>query len=108
MKLLTFVHENRRKAGALLPDGVAPIEGFRDVLEIIRAGEIPRPSSKVLPLEAVRPVLPYEVPPKIWCIGLNYLSHAEDIHAVQPEEPGSFMKPASRKVAPAAECALLA
>jgi 2-keto-4-pentenoate hydratase/2-oxohepta-3-ene-1,7-dioic acid hydratase in catechol pathway len=35
------------------------------------------------------------VPPKIWCIGLNYRSHAEDIQAVQPEEPASFMKPAS-------------
>jgi 2-keto-4-pentenoate hydratase/2-oxohepta-3-ene-1,7-dioic acid hydratase in catechol pathway len=35
------------------------------------------------------------VPPKIWCIGLNYKSHAADINAVQPEEPGSFMKPAS-------------
>jgi 2-keto-4-pentenoate hydratase/2-oxohepta-3-ene-1,7-dioic acid hydratase in catechol pathway len=38
--------------------------------------------------------LPY-IPPKIWCIGLNYKSHAEDIQAVQPEEPGSFMKPSS-------------
>ena len=48
-----------------------------------------------LPLDQVQPRLPYETPPKIWCIGLNYLSHAEDINAVQPEEPGSFMKPAS-------------
>src|SRR5207244_12938321 len=48
-----------------------------------------------LPLTEVTPRLPYDTPPKIWCIGLNYLSHAEDINAVQPEEPGSFMKPAS-------------
>src|ERR1700754_3051193 len=48
-----------------------------------------------IPLSAVTPLLPYPVPPKIWCIGLNYKSHAEDINAVQPEEPGSFMKPAS-------------
>ena len=48
-----------------------------------------------LPLAEVTPLLPYAVPPKIWCIGLNYKSHAEDINAVQPEEPGSFMKPAS-------------
>jgi len=43
----------------------------------------------------VTPLLPYDVPPKIWCIGLNYKSHAEDIQATQPEEPASFMKPAS-------------
>ena len=55
---------------------------------------------------AVRPVLPYEVPPKIWCIGLNYLSHAEDINAVQPEEPGSFMKPASCMFQPGGDIVL--
>ena len=43
----------------------------------------------------MRLCLPYPRPPKIWCIGLNYRSHAEDIDAVQPEEPGSFMKPTS-------------
>ena len=106
MKLLTFIHENRKQAGALTAGGVAPIEGAGDVLEIIRAGEIPRPSSRLLPLDAVRPVLPYEVPPKIWCIGLNYLSHAEDINAIQPEEPGSFMKPASCMFQPGGEIVL--
>src|SRR5690242_20261627 len=106
MKLLTFIHENRKCAGALMPDGVAPIDGYQDVLEIIRAGEIPRPSAARLPLDSVRPVLPYEAPPKIWCIGLNYLSHAEDINAVQPEEPGSFMKPASCMFQPGGDIVL--
>jgi 2-keto-4-pentenoate hydratase/2-oxohepta-3-ene-1,7-dioic acid hydratase in catechol pathway len=50
---------------------------------------------ETIPFSEVTPLLPYDVPPKIWCIGLNYKSHAEDINAVQPEEPGSFMKPAS-------------
>ena len=80
--------------------------GRRDLLEIIRSGTIPQPSSTILPLDAVRPVLPYDVPPKIWCIGLNYLSHAEDINAVQPEEPGSFMKPASCMFQPGGEIVL--
>jgi 2-keto-4-pentenoate hydratase/2-oxohepta-3-ene-1,7-dioic acid hydratase in catechol pathway len=52
-----------------------------------------------IPLEEVRPQLPF-VPPKIWCIGLNYRSHAEDIQAAQPDEPGSFMKPASAMLPP--------
>jgi len=54
----------------------------------------------------VTPRLPYETPPKIWCIGLNYLSHAEDINAVQPEEPGSFMKPASCMFQPGGDIVL--
>ncbi len=106
MKLLTFTHNGQTHAGVLISDGVAPIEeinamrGTRvpnDLLEIIRAGtdEIDPAGVATLPLDQVTPRLPYPVPPKIWCIGLNYLSHAEDINAVQPEEPGSFMKPAS-------------
>lgn len=59
-----------------------------------------------LPLGEVRPLLPYPVPPKIWCIGLNYRSHAEDISAVQPEEPGSFMKPSSCLFEPGGEIVL--
>jgi len=59
-----------------------------------------------IPAGEVRPVLPYDVPPKIWCIGLNYKSHAEDIQATQPEEPGSFMKPASCMFQPGGEIVL--
>src|SRR5256885_4876035 len=58
-------------------------------------GKTETASVPMLPLSEITPRLPYPVPPKIWCIGLNYRSHAEDINAVQPEEPGSFMKPAS-------------
>jgi 2-keto-4-pentenoate hydratase/2-oxohepta-3-ene-1,7-dioic acid hydratase in catechol pathway len=68
-----------------------------DLLELIRAGVSSMPTDGVatVPLDQVRPCLPYDVPPKIYCIGLNYHSHAVDIQAVQPEEPGSFMKPSS-------------
>jgi 2-keto-4-pentenoate hydratase/2-oxohepta-3-ene-1,7-dioic acid hydratase in catechol pathway len=61
---------------------------------------------EALPYDEVIPLLPYDVPPKIWCIGLNYRSHAEDIQAVQPEEPGSFMKPASCMFEPEREIIL--
>ena len=59
-----------------------------------------------IPLSEVRPLLPYDRPPKIWCIGLNYRSHADDINAVQPEEPASFMKPASCMFHPGGEIVL--
>jgi 2-keto-4-pentenoate hydratase/2-oxohepta-3-ene-1,7-dioic acid hydratase in catechol pathway len=106
MKLLTFIYKDRKYAGAVTGNGVAPIEGMSDVLAVIRSGIRPIPSATILPFDAVVPVLPYDVPPKIWCIGLNYLSHAEDINAVQPEEPGSFMKPASCMFQPGGEIVL--
>ncbi len=116
MKLLTFAYQGRKHAGVLTDRGVAPIEEINarhgtaipdDLLAIIRGGfEIPVNSAAVLPLAEVRPLLPYERPPKIWCIGLNYRSHAEDIQAVQPEEPGSFMKPASSLFHPGGEIVL--
>lgn len=106
MKLLSFLYQNRMHAGVLTSQGVVPIErinarhGTRvpnDLLDIIRGGIAGIETADVspLPVTEITPRLPYPVPPKIWCIGLNYRSHAEDIQAVQPEEPGSFMKPAS-------------
>ncbi len=117
MKLLTFLYNRRTHAGVLTPNGVAPIEemnakhGTRvpnDLLEIIRTGidDIDTGGVSTLPLKEIKPRLPYSVPPKIWCIGLNYRSHAEDIQAVQPEEPGSFMKPASCMFQPGEEIVL--
>jgi len=107
VKLLTFAYQDQTHTGVLTRAGVAPVpeinakHGTRvpdDLLEIIRAagtGEIETAGVATLPLREITPRLPYPAPPKIWCIGLNYRSHAEDIQAVQPEEPGSFMKPAS-------------
>ncbi len=108
MKLLRFEQNGARHAGVLTPDGIAAIPEINarrgasvpdDLLAIIQSGDLEplrdlRGVTLIPPAE-VRAVLPYDVPPKIWCIGLNYKSHAEDIQAVQPEEPGSFMKPAS-------------
>jgi 2-keto-4-pentenoate hydratase/2-oxohepta-3-ene-1,7-dioic acid hydratase in catechol pathway len=108
MKLLRFAWEGRVHAGFVTASGVAPVDAVNarlgtklpdSVLNIIEtdalAGISGVEEAEALPLDAVRPLLPYDVPPKIWCIGLNYKTHAEDINAVQPEEPGSFMKPAS-------------
>jgi 2-keto-4-pentenoate hydratase/2-oxohepta-3-ene-1,7-dioic acid hydratase in catechol pathway len=117
MKLLMFSYEGRKHAGVLSGAAVAPMEeinakhGTRlpdDLLGIIRIGvdSVTTAGVETLPLAEVTPRLPYEVPPKIWCIGLNYLSHAEDINAVQPEEPASFMKPASCMFEPGGDIVL--
>ncbi len=103
---MTFHYAKQDHAGVLTPDGVVPVLEINakydlripnNLLEIIRQDlrEIPTGGVRPIRLDEIEPRLPYAVPPKIWCIGLNYKSHAEDIAAVQPEEPGSFMKPAS-------------
>jgi 2-keto-4-pentenoate hydratase/2-oxohepta-3-ene-1,7-dioic acid hydratase in catechol pathway len=81
--------------GSRIPDSVLGMIQSGDLSDLEGAGAYP-----ALAFDAVTPLLPYPVPPKIWCIGLNYHSHAVDINAVQPEEPGSFMKPASCMVEP--------
>ncbi len=117
MKLLTFAYHGKTHAGVLVSGGVAPVLEINskhrtrlsnDLLEIIRSGvtEIPTEGVNPIPFDQIEPRLPYAVPPKIWCIGLNYRSHAEDINAVQPEEPGSFMKPASCMFEPGGEIVL--
>jgi 2-keto-4-pentenoate hydratase/2-oxohepta-3-ene-1,7-dioic acid hydratase in catechol pathway len=117
MRLMTFRYAGQDHAGVLTPAGVAPILEINDrhdlhlpnnLLEIIRNDirDIPVHRVQPIPLTDVEPRLPYSVPPKIWCIGLNYKTHADDIQAVQPEEPGSFMKPASCMFQPGGEILL--
>ena len=107
MKLIRFRHDGLVRAGALTGHGIAPFQDANEVLEIIQTGVIPNYAREdPIPMDRVTPLLPYDVPPKIWCIGLNYKSHAEDIQAVQPEEPGSFMKPASALFLPESEIVL--
>jgi len=117
MRLMTFRYSGQDHAGVLTQAGVAPLLEINtkydlhlpnDLLEIIRHDirEIPTEGVRPIPLADVEPRLPYAVPPKIWCIGLNYKTHAEDIQATQPEEPGSFMKPASCMFQPGGEIVL--
>jgi len=109
MKLIRFRYRDQIHSGIVSAAGVMPFVEITartgvtlpaDLLGFIQAGsldsirDIPGDLESI-PYADVTPVLPYDVPPKIWCIGLNYKSHAADINAVQPDEPGSFMKPAS-------------
>jgi len=105
MKLMRFFHEGHLRTGVVRGSKVAAIDS--DLLAIIQSGTLPEePDEEGISLADVTPHLPYDVPPKIWCIGLNYKSHAEDINAVQPEEPASFMKPASCMFRPGGEIVL--
>ena len=62
-----------------------------------RSGEI---AADGLALSEVRLKAPLVRPPKIWCIGLNYVEHASDLSEKSPEEPASFMRPAFSIVGP--------
>jgi len=117
MRLMTFRYAGQDHAGVVTQAGVVPILEINakhdlhipnSLIEIIQAEirDIPAHGVRPIPLIDVEPRLPYSVPPKIWCIGLNYKTHAEDIQADQPEEPGSFMKPASCMFQPGGEILL--
>jgi 2-keto-4-pentenoate hydratase/2-oxohepta-3-ene-1,7-dioic acid hydratase in catechol pathway len=119
MKLIRFQFDNAVHTGLVTAEGVVPVEEINsklgthvptDLLCIIQGGTAMElegySGGSAIPFDKITPLLPYEVPPKIWCIGLNYKSHAEDINAVQPEEPGSFMKPASCMFQPEGEIRL--
>jgi 2-keto-4-pentenoate hydratase/2-oxohepta-3-ene-1,7-dioic acid hydratase in catechol pathway len=121
MRLMTFRYAGQDHAGVLTSAGHLP--GLFPILEINSKHDLHLPNSlleiiqndirdipvngvRPIPLSDVEPRLPYNIPPKIWCIGLNYKTHAEDINATQPEEPGSFMKPASCMFQPGGEILL--
>jgi 2-keto-4-pentenoate hydratase/2-oxohepta-3-ene-1,7-dioic acid hydratase in catechol pathway len=117
MRLMTFRYAGKDHAGVVTSEGLAPIvevnakHGLHlpnNLLEIIQNDirDIPIHGVRPIPPGEIEPRLPYSVPPKIWCIGLNYKTHAEDINAAQPEEPGSFMKPASCMFQPGEEIVL--
>jgi 2-keto-4-pentenoate hydratase/2-oxohepta-3-ene-1,7-dioic acid hydratase in catechol pathway len=117
MRLMTFRYSGQDHAGVLTAEGLVPVLEINakhdlhipnTLLEIIQNDirDIPVHGVRPIPLSDVEARLPYNVPPKIWCIGLNYKTHAEDIQATQPEEPGSFMKPASCMFQPGGEIVL--
>ncbi len=119
MKLIRFRHANQIHTGVLNARGVVAVSEINtrlgtkipnDLLSIIQQNATSQLTGiddfPAIPLTEIIPLVPYDTPPKIWCIGLNYRSHADDIQAVQPEEPGSFMKPASCIFQPESEIVL--
>ena len=110
MRLCTFEYAGATEAGILKDGKILPISQLnskrganfpRTLLSLIQSDEaaalraLAQGLQAEIPLADVRLRIPYTNPGKVWCIGLNYRSHAEDLSEVQPEEPGSFMKPSS-------------
>jgi acylpyruvate hydrolase len=52
------------------------------------------------PISEVALLAPIASPPKIICLGLNYVDHAAESHATVPDEPVIFMKPHTTIIGP--------
>ncbi|ELY93433.1 fumarylacetoacetate hydrolase [Natrialba hulunbeirensis JCM 10989] len=79
------------------------LESVSDALPRAAAGTLPDLDD--VPAERIDPEHVQFGPPlaqfgKLWGIGLNYEEHAGDLDEQRPEEPASFMKPASALTGP--------
>ena len=89
MKLVTYEVGGAVRVGVLTGDGVVD-SGFATMRELLRAGPPSPPSGE--PEQPERLLPPVTDPEKIICIGLNYLSHAQEQGAEPPETPTFFAK----------------
>ena len=89
MKLVTYEAGGETRTGVLTEDGVVD-SGFATMKELLAAGPPSQPSGDAVQPERLLP--PVTDPDKIICIGLNYLSHAQEQGAEPPETPTIFAK----------------
>jgi 2-keto-4-pentenoate hydratase/2-oxohepta-3-ene-1,7-dioic acid hydratase in catechol pathway len=103
MKLVTYEVDGRAHAGVLTDTGVVD-SGFATMGELLRAGPPSQPAGD--PVEPERLLPPVTDPQKIVCIGLNYLSHAQEQGAEPPTTPTIFAKYRNALAAPGAQVKL--
>jgi 2-keto-4-pentenoate hydratase/2-oxohepta-3-ene-1,7-dioic acid hydratase in catechol pathway len=103
MKLVSYEVGGEARTGVLTDDGVID-SGFATMSEWLRAGPPSRPSGD--PVEPDRLLPPVTDPAKIVCIGLNYLSHAQEQGAEPPQTPTLFAKYRNALAAPGSEVKL--
>jgi 2-keto-4-pentenoate hydratase/2-oxohepta-3-ene-1,7-dioic acid hydratase in catechol pathway len=97
MKLVTYETGGQSRAGVLADGGVID-SGHATMSELLRAGIPSEPSGD--PVQPDRLLPPVTDPQKIVCIGLNYLSHAQEQGAEPPETPTIFGKYRNALAAP--------
>jgi 2-keto-4-pentenoate hydratase/2-oxohepta-3-ene-1,7-dioic acid hydratase in catechol pathway len=88
MKLATFIHAGRRQVGRVDAERVTPLavdagHGLQALIEQVAAGGAwPAASGAALPLAQVELEAPLPRPRRnVFCIGLNYRSHAAELAA---------------------------
>ncbi len=109
MKLVSYQHQKQTSVGVLAGGMVYPLGSstFPDMIAVIENGDAALQaagkavsSSAGTPVEEVRLLAPIARPPRIFCIGLNYASHAAESQMKVQEVPTVFMKLASSVVGP--------
>jgi 2-keto-4-pentenoate hydratase/2-oxohepta-3-ene-1,7-dioic acid hydratase in catechol pathway len=103
MKLVTYQAGGRTRTGVLTDDGVLD-SGFATMSALLAAGTPTQPSGD--PVQPERLLPPVTDPGKIACIGLNYLSHAQEQEAEPPETPTFFAKYRNALTAPGGDVRL--
>ncbi|MYA78607.1 MAG: fumarylacetoacetate hydrolase family protein [Gemmatimonadetes bacterium] len=112
MKLVTYGESGQERIGAVVGDEIVDL-GSADaslpgtvlgVLEADAVGAVARAvesgAGTRTPLEGARLASPLPRPPKIVCVGLNYLDHATEQDVPLPEHPLLFSKATSSVVGP--------
>jgi 2-keto-4-pentenoate hydratase/2-oxohepta-3-ene-1,7-dioic acid hydratase in catechol pathway len=91
MRLVTFsVGPGKPEAGVLTGEKVM---GFgADMLSVIASGGKLPPSGSSYALKDIKLLAPVPRPPKLICIGLNYLDHAKETKQQVPKVPTVFNK----------------
>ena len=123
MKLARYIHKNEESYGVLkeqtvisLPNLAASLQATlpTTIEEFVVSGQIAQVTVESLlemadqeeidklslPLSQVQLQAPIKSPPKILCLGWNYIDHAAETKTAPPEEPVVFMKPHTAIVGP--------
>jgi 5-carboxymethyl-2-hydroxymuconate isomerase len=93
MKLVRFSDQYRQNlVGILDGDTIYATTWAGDMLDLLRSGIKPSMSYTYrYPIDKVKIQAPY-IPPKIVCIGRNYVDHAKEMGNEAPEKPFLFAK----------------
>jgi 2-keto-4-pentenoate hydratase/2-oxohepta-3-ene-1,7-dioic acid hydratase in catechol pathway len=123
MKLARYTHKKEESYGILKDETLISLPKLATILhatlpasmeEFVASGQIARVTVESLlaladqeevdavsvPLSQVQLIAPIKSPPKILCLGWNYIDHDAETKTAPPEEPVVFMKPQTAIVGP--------
>ena len=105
MRLISFtVDHGKPEAGVLSGDTVTSFG--TDMLAVLASSGPLVPTGSVYGLKDIRLLAPVPRPPKLICIGLNYLDHARETGQTVPAVPTVFNKFTNVVIGPGASIAL--
>jgi 2-keto-4-pentenoate hydratase/2-oxohepta-3-ene-1,7-dioic acid hydratase in catechol pathway len=118
MRIVTYEAAGKAHPGIVKDDAIIDLSGagFHSVIELIEAGPgglakarkfvNDAPASAKHPLRDAKLLAPVPRPPKLICVGLNYLDHAKETGAEIPKVPTIFNKFATAVIGPGANIVL--